>query len=217
MIVFGKIARISTDDVPPLLFYMSGIVMWNYFAVCLTKTSDTFIGNAAIFGKVYFPRLAVPISVVITNLVTFGIQFAMFLVFMLVYSVKGSNVVPNVWVLLTPVLLLQLAALGLGVGILVSSLTTKYRDLTLLVAFGVQLWMYATPVVYPLSVIQEKWQWLYILNPMAVIIETFRYAFLGSGSFNLSHLLLSMLMTIFILAVGIFVFSRIEKTFMDTI
>ena len=148
-IIFGRIAHIPTDGLPQSLFYMAGIVTWNYFSACLTKTSDTFVVNANIFGKVYFPRLTVPVSVVITNLVTFAIQFGLFLLFICYYSLQGAAIKPNVYIFLTPLLLVQMAALGLGFGILVSSMTTKYRDLAYVVTFGVQLWMYATPVVYP--------------------------------------------------------------------
>jgi lipopolysaccharide transport system permease protein len=216
-IIFGKIANIPTDGLPPMLFYMAGIITWNYFASCLTQTSNTFVTNAGIFGKVYFPRLAVPISVVITNLLTFAIQFGLFLVFMLYFYLNGSSIQPNIWILLAPFLLIQMAALGLGVGILVSSMTTKYRDLIFAVGFGVQLWMYATPVVYPLSHIPEKWQWLIALNPMTAIVETFRYAFLGAGTVQPMLLGISLGMTIIILAAGIVLFSRVQKTFMDTV
>ncbi len=216
-VIFGRIAHIPTDGLPQVVFYMAGIVTWNYFSSCLTKTSDTFTSNAVIFGKVYFPRLAVPVSAVITNLLTFGIQFVLFLLFMAFFSLKGSAIRPNYWVLLTPLLLLQMAALGLGFGILVSSLTTKYRDLTFVVGFGVQLWMYATPVVYPMSQIPRRWQWLYTLNPMAAVVETFRFAFLGAGSIQAWQLGLSLLVTSLVLLFGIILFSRIEKTFMDTV
>lgn len=216
-IIFGKIARIPTDGLPQILFYMSGIVVWNYFAGCLTSTSDTFVKNASIFGKVYFPRLVVPISVVMTNLLTFLIQFVLFLAFFFYFFLKGSSIHPNLWILTTPVLLIQMAALGLGVGIVVSSMTTKYRDLAFAVGFGVQLWMYATPVVYPMSQIPMKWQWIYALNPMAVIVETFRFAFLGAGSIQSWHLGLSLAVTLLIIVAGIILFSRIEKTFMDTV
>lgn len=216
-VIFGKIARIPTDGLPQVLFYLGGIVAWNYFSTCLTKTADTFVANAGIFGKVYFPRLAIPVSVVITNLITFCIQFGLFLLVMLYYFFAGSVIQPNLWILLTPLLLLQMAALGLGVGILVSSMTTKYRDLNFLVGFGVQLWMYATPVVYPMSQIPGKWQWVYLLNPMATVIETFRFAFLGAGTIDLVRLLASAGITIAILVSGIILFSRVEKNFMDTV
>jgi len=216
-VVFGRIAKIPTDGLPPMLFYMAGIVSWNYFASCLTSTSNTFISNAGIFGKVYFPRLTVPVSVVIVNLITFTIQFLLFLCFLIYFYLRGTDIHSSLWILLTPLLLLLMGVLGLGMGILISSLTTKYRDLTFVVGFGSQLWMYATPIVYPMSQIPEKWQWLYALNPMASIIETFRYAFLGSGTVNLQHLAISAGMTLLIFFVGIVLFSRIEKSFMDTV
>jgi len=216
-IIFSNIAHISTDGVPPFLFYLAGTVGWSYFANCMTQTSNTFIVNAGIFGKVYFPRLVVPISVVISNLFTFAIQFGLFLIFLVFFNLTGSSLEPNVWILIIPLLIVQMAALGLGMGILISSMTTKYRDLALALTFGVQLWMYATPVVYPLSQIPAQWQWLFALNPMTAVIETFRYAFLGSGAIQPWMLGMSLGMTILILAVGIVLFSRMEKTFMDTI
>ncbi len=216
-VIFGRIAHIPTDGLPPMLFYMAGIVSWNYFSSCLTTTSNTFIANAGIFGKVYFPRLTVPVSVVIVNLMTFFIQFLLFLGFLFYFSLRGATIHPSAWILLMPFLLVQMGVLGLGIGILVSSLTTKYRDLTFVVGFGTQLWMYATPIVYPMSQIPERWQWLYALNPMSSVIEIFRFAFLGSGSVNLQHLAISVGMTIFIFGLGIVLFSRIEKTFMDTV
>ncbi len=216
-IIFGKIAKIPTDGLPQILFYMSGIVIWNYFSDCLNKTSDTFVANAGIFGKVYFPRLTVPVSIVITNLMTFAIQFALFLAFWLYFYMGGAAIKPTLWSLLIPLLLLQMAALGLGLGILVSSLTTKYRDLKFVVGFGVQLWMYATPIVYPMSQIPERWQGLYALNPMAAIVETARFAFLGAGSVRPWNLCISFAVTVIILLTGIVLFSRIEKTFLDTV
>ncbi len=216
-VIFSNIAHISTDGLPPFLFYMAGTVAWTYFASCMTQTSNTFITNAAIFGKVYFPRLVVPVAIVISNLIAFAIQFGLFLVFILYYYLNGSNIQPNVWILLLPLLLVQMAALGLGIGILISSMTTKYRDLVLALGFGVQLWMYATPIVYPLSQIPVKWQWLFALNPMTAVIETFRYAFLGSGAIQPWMLGVSFGMTILILIIGIMLFSHVEKTFMDTI
>jgi len=216
-IIFSRIAQIPTDGLPPFLFYMSGTVAWTYFASCMTQTSNTFITNAGIFGKVYFPRLVVPIAVVISNLIAFAIQFGLFLAFLCYFYLTGADIHPNGWLLLVPLLLVQMAALGLGMGILISSMTTKYRDLTFALGFGVQLWMYATPIVYPLSQIPAQWQWLFALNPMTAIIETFRYAFLGSGAIQPWVLGVSVGMTILILAVGIVMFSRVEKTFMDTI
>lgn len=216
-VIFGRIAKIPTDGLPQVLFYLAGIVCWNYFDACLSKTSDTFVTNANIFGKVYFPRLAIPIANVITNFVTLAIQFALFLVVAAYFYLRGSSIEPNYFILLIPLLVIQMAALGLGFGILISSLTTKYRDLMYLVSFGVQLWMYATPVVYPLSQIPSKWHWVYALNPMTSIIEAFRYAFLGAGLVKAWHMGLSAVMTLFVLTLGIILFSRIEKTFMDTV
>ena len=216
-VIFGRIAKIPTDGMPQMLFYMSGVVAWNYFAGCLNKTSDTFGGNAHLFGKVYFPRLTVPISIVISNLLTFAIQFTLFLCLLVYFSVNGSTVNLQPSVVFLPLLVLQMAALGLGFGIIVSSLTTKYRDLTQLVGFGVQLWMFATPVVYPSSQIPSKWQWLIALNPVAPIIEFFRFSFLGAGTVNPLQIGLSTLTTLLVLATGIVLFSRIEKSFMDTV
>ena len=216
-IVFGNIAKIPTDGIPPFLFYLAGVINWTYFASCMTKTSNTFIENAGIFGKVYFPRMAVPIAVVITNLITFAIQFGLFLIFLIYYYLIGSPIHMNISVLLLPFLLVQMAAIGLGMGILISSMTTKYRDLAVLLVFGVQLWMYATPIVYPLSQIPVKWQWLFSLNPMTAIVETFRYAFFGTGAIQPWMLGISIGMTLLILFLGIVLFSRVEKTFMDTV
>ncbi len=217
VVIFGKVAKLSTDGLPQVLFYLSGVVAWRYFADCLSKTSNTFVGNASIFGKVWFPRLTVPISIVISNLITFGIQFVLFLGFWVFFYIKGADISPKPLILLLPLLIIQMAALGLGLGIIASSLTTKYRDLTQLIGFGVGLWMYATPIVYPTSLIPEKWQWLIALNPMAPIIEAFRYAFLGSGTIYPWQLGLSLGTTIIILIIGIILFSRIEKSFMDTV
>jgi homopolymeric O-antigen transport system permease protein len=216
-VIFGKIAKIPTDGVPQLLFYLSGIVVWNYFANCLTATSNTFVGNAAIFGKVYFPRLTVPLSVVISNLITFAIQFFLFLCFYFYYYLQGAALLPNPLVLMFPLLVLQMALLGLGTGIIVSSLTTKYRDLSYLVSFGIQLWMFATPVVYPSSQVPAQWRWIIALNPMAPVIEIFRYAFLGTEAPQPLQTALSVAMTLIILFGGIVLFSRIEKDFMDTV
>ncbi len=216
-IIFGRIAKIPTDGMPEMLFYLSGVVVWNYFAGCLNKTSDTFVTNAYLFGKVYFPRLAVPVSVVISNLVTFGIQFALFLCFLVYFSVSGTNVNLQPSVVFLPLLIFQMAALGLGFGIIVSSLTTKYRDLSQLVGFGVQLWMFATPIVYPASQIPVKLQWLIAINPMAPIIEFFRFSFFGVGAVSPLQMGVSGLTTLLVLGMGIVLFSRIEKSFMDTV
>ena len=216
-VVFGNIANISTDGMPQIVFYMLGTTVWTYFSSCLTKTSSTFTGNAAIFGKVYFPRLVTPISTVISGLINFGVQFLMFLGFMAYFMIKGSPIEPNLWILITPLLLVQLAALALGFGIIISSMTTKYRDLAVLVTFGVQLWMYATPVVYPASQIGGKLKTLMMLNPVSPIVESFRYAFLGSGSIPWNYLGISVVTTLVVLFAGVVLFSRVEKTFMDTV
>lgn len=216
-IVFGNIANISTDGMPQIVFYMLGTTVWTYFSTCLTKTSATFTGNAAIFGKVYFPRLVTPISTVISGLINFAVQFVMFLGFAIYYYVTGAPIHPNIYILITPLLLVQLALLSLGFGIIISSLTTKYRDLAVLVTFGVQLWMYATPVVYPASQIDGKLKTLMMLNPVSPIVESFRYAFLGSGSIPWNFLGISVITTLVVLFIGVVLFSRVEKTFMDTV
>jgi lipopolysaccharide transport system permease protein len=215
--IFGNIAKLPTDGLPQFLFYMSGTVVWAYFASCLTKTSDTFITNANLFGKVYFPRLAVPVSILISNLIAFGIQFGFFLFFMGYFALSGSVFHPNWWILLTPLLIVIMAGLGLGLGIVVSSLTTKYRDLRFLVQFGAQLLMYATPVIYPASAVPERFRWIIQANPMTPIVEAFRYAFLGAGSVDLAQLLYSLAVTVVIAVVGVILFNRVEATFMDTV
>jgi lipopolysaccharide transport system permease protein len=217
LIIFGNIAKISTDGLPAVLFYMSGIVLWNYYADCLTKTSETFTANAGIFGKVYFPRLIVPISVVVSNMVRFAIQFFLFIIFWCYFYFKGIPIHINPTVLLFPLLLLLMAGHGLALGIIISSLTTKYRDLKFLVQFGVQLLMYASPVVYPLSSVPEKYKWILLMNPMVSIIETFKYSFLGVGVYNPFYLILNFLSLIIILIIALLLFNKIEKSFMDTV
>lgn len=216
-VIFGRIASLPTDKLPDFLFYLSGSVVWSYFAECLNKTSSTFITNSNLFGKVYFPRLSVPISILISNLIAFAIQFILFLIFVAYYWAIGSAVSPNWSVLLLPFYVLVMAGLGLGFGIIVSALTTRYRDLQFLVRFGVQLAMYATPIIYPLSSIPEKYRLLIIANPMTSIVEGFRYSFLGSGVINPWHLLYSFVFMLISLAIGIMLFNRIETTFMDTV
>jgi lipopolysaccharide transport system permease protein len=197
---------------------MYGTVVWSYFADCLNKTSNTFVQNANLFGKVYFPRLAVPVSILISNLITFLIQFALFLVFMLYFVLRGTAIQPNwLWIALSPILMLMMAGLGLGLGIIVSSLTTKYRDLRFLVQFGVQLLMYATPVIYPVSSIPIRFQWIIQANPMTPIIEAFRYAFLGAGTVNINGLLYSFGFMLVVVILGTIIFNRVEQTFMDTV
>ncbi len=217
VVVFGNIAGLSTDGAPQLVFYMSGNLVWTYFAYCVNQTSNTFVTNAGVFGKVYFPRMVVPVSTVLTGLLDLGVQFLMFLGFLLYYLIAGFQVGVSIWVLVTPLLVLQLAMLGMGVGIIVSSLTTKYRDLTILVTFGVQLWMYASPVVYSITQIPEKYHFLYMLNPVSPIISIFRYAFLGTGYIPYTSWGISWITTLAVVCIGIVLFSRIEKTFMDTV
>jgi lipopolysaccharide transport system permease protein len=216
-VIFGKIAKIPTDGLPQFLFYLAGTICWGYFAECLNQTSQTFLANAGIFGKVYFPRLTVPIAKVISYIFKFIIQFTIFLVFLFYYYQQGAPVHPNLGGLALPLILIQMAVLGIGCGLIVSSLTTKYRDLSLVVSFGVQLWMFATPVVYPLSQIPEKYRIYFALNPMTSVVEGFRAAFLGTGALSATYYLLGVLVTLAIFFVGIVLFNRIEKTFVDTI
>lgn len=216
-VVFGNIAGLAPAGVPSFAFYLCGSIAWGYFAACLTATSTTFTANAAILGKVYFPRLVMPISTVLSQLISFAVQFCFFLLFLVYYIVTGANVNPNVWILLTPVLLLHLALLSLGVGIIISALTTKYRDLAMVVSFGVQLWMYATPVAYDLTLIPERFLGLYMLNPVTPVITMFRYAFLGVGEPHLVAYGISWIVTLAVLLLGVMLFNRVEKTFMDTV
>ncbi|MFT3679138.1 MAG: ABC transporter permease [Ferruginibacter sp.] len=217
MLIFGNIAKLSTDGLPSLLFYLGGITCWNYFSELLTKTSDTFITNASIFGKVYFPRLVVPLSIVISNLIKFAIQFGLFLVVWIWYLVTKDVIHPNVYILLLPLLLVMMGGLGVGLGIIFSSLTTKYRDLRFLLTFGIQLLMFATPIIYPLSSMSPKYQWVIELNPITAIVETFRYSFMGAGSFSWFSIGYSALVIFIIVAAGIALFNKVEKTFMDTV
>ncbi len=216
--IFGRVASLPTDGLPQFLFYMSGTVVWSYFAACLTKTSETFVQNAHLFGKVYFPRMAVPVSILISNLITFVIQFVLFLVFVGYFVMRGTAIHFNwLWISLSPLLIVMMAGLGLGFGIIISSLTTKYRDLRFLVTFGVQLLMYATPVIYPVSSIPKSFQWVILANPMTPIVEAFRYAFLGAGTVDWSHLLYSFAFMLVVVFLGSVIFNRVEQTFMDTV
>lgn len=216
-IVFSKVARLSTDGVPPFLFYLGGTVAWGYFANNLTKISATFVGNAHLLGKVYFHRLVLPISIAISNLVTFGIQLGIFLVALAFYFISGANLHLTGWIFCTPLFLLMLAGYGLGGGIIVSALTTRYRDLANLVGFGVQLLMYATPVIYPVSSMPERYRWIVNLNPLAPVIEGFKMGFLGSGSVNPIQLAISFGVMLVILAIGLMLFTHVERTFIDTV
>lgn len=218
MIVFGGIAGISTDGLPQALFYLAGILCWQYFADCLNKTSSTFTTNQNIFGKVYFPRLIVPLATVSSNLVRLFIQLFLFLVVYVYYLVVGVDVAPNWYVLLFPLLVLMLAGLALGFGIIISSMTTKYRDLTILFTFVVQLWMYATPIIYPLSTITNTTvRTVMLLNPITSIVETFKYGALGIGSFSWGALGYSFGFMVVLLAIGIVVFNKVQRSFMDTV
>jgi lipopolysaccharide transport system permease protein len=216
-IIFGNIAKLSTDGLPPFLFYMAGNTVWGYFSTCLISTSTTFTVNSAIFGKVYFPRLSMPISVVISNLISFLIRLVIFFLFVAYFMLAGADIHPNWWMLSLPLLTLIMALMGLGFGIIISSLTTKYRDLQQLVSFGVQLLMYATPVIYPLSSIEGGWRWLILSNPMTPIVEVFRLAFLGVSAVNPISLLYSAGFTVVVFLAGALIFNHVETTFMDTV
>ncbi|CAN5249617.1 ABC transporter permease [soil metagenome] len=218
--VFGNLAAIPTDGLPQPLFYLAGITAWNYFADCLTKTSSVFTTNAGLFGKVYFPRLIVPLSIVVSNLIRFGVQMMLFIVMMLIYDIKGASFHTNAYALLSPLLLLLMALLGLGLGMIISAMTTKYKDLSFLITFGIQLMMYLTTVIYPLSVVKLKYphyKWLVEYNPMTAIIEAFRYGFLGQGTFTMLSLAVTTGITILIFLVGIIIFNRVERNFIDTV
>jgi len=215
--IFGRMAGLSTEGVPPALFYLSGIIAWNYFAECLTKTSTVFRDNAGVFGKVYFPRLIMPLSIVVSNLVKFAVQLLLFLLMLGWYLLKGSAVHPNAFLLLLPVIILLMALQGFGLGLIVTALTTKYRDLAFLVAFGVQLAMYATPVIYPLSAVPSSFRSIIAYNPLSGLIETFRYAFLGSGHFYSGAFLYSVIATLLVFFTGVFIFNKVEKNFVDTV
>jgi lipopolysaccharide transport system permease protein len=218
--IFGNLAGLSTDGLPQPLFYMAGITAWNYFAECLTKTSTVFKDNANIFGKVYFPRLIMPLSIIVSNLVRFGVQMLLFFFMMGYYFLQNQNGVffkPNIYVLCFPLLLLLMALLGLGIGLIITALTTKYRDLAFLITFGVQLMMYGTTVIYPLSAAPNKFKWLIELNPMTSIIEAFRFGFLGQGEFSPRSIGYSVMFTAFVLVFGVIIFNKTEKTFVDTL
>ena len=217
VILFGNIAKLSTDGIPQLAFYLAGITIWNYFSESLTKTSSVFTANASIFGKVYFPRLIMPLSIVASSLLKFAVQFALFILVVLYYTFVAQSIQPNLWILFTPVLILLMALFALGVGMIFSSLTTKYKDLTFLLAFGIQLFMYITPVVYPSSALPEKFQILAKINPLSSIFECFRYAYLGTGTFTIADLLISTLVIVFLFFTGVLVFNKVEKSFMDTV
>jgi lipopolysaccharide transport system permease protein len=216
-IIFGRVAKISTDGVPAPLFYLAGITIWNYFAETLNKTATVFKDNSQMFGKVYFPRLAMPVSIVISNLVRFGIQFFLFLLVWGYYLISSDKVQPNAFIALTPVLVFNMALIALGLGMIITAMTTKYKDLVFLLTFGVQLLMYATPVIYPVSNLSEDYRWIIELNPMTSIVETFRYAFLGRGEFSWGGLGYSFGFAIAIVLLGTIIFNKVEKSFTDTV
>lgn len=215
--IFGNLAKISTDQLPAPLFYMAGITAWNYFADCLTKTSTVFKDNADIFGKVYFPRLIMPLSIVLSNLVRFGVQFLLFVLVMGYYAYHGAAFHPTWAIFLFPVVIILMAALGLGLGMVISAMTTKYRDLAFLLVFGVQLLQYSTTVIYPLSHVPSNYRWIIAANPMTPLIETFRYGFLGTGSFSWGALGYSAVITALLLIFGTIIFNKVEKSFVDTV
>src|ERR1035437_937285 len=215
--IFGGIAHLATDGLPSFLFYLAGNTIWTFFSMCLTNTSLTFSNNAYIFGKVYFPRLVIPVAITISSLISFGIRLILLVGFTIYFMLTGASIHPNWIILLLPILLLIMGGLGLGTGIIVSSLTIKYRDLQQLVSFGVQLLMYATPVIYPLSSVKGLLLWVVLLNPLTPLVETFRLAFLGAGTFNPFYLLYSLIFMLVVFLGGVLLFNHVETTFMDTI
>lgn len=215
-IIFGNVAQLSTDGAPKVVFYMAGITLWNYFSTCLTAVSGVFNTNAGIFGKVYFPRLIMPLTIVISNLMKFGVQFLLFLCFVS-YFVVQEQIHPNLWVLALPLVIVLMALIAMGIGLILSSMTTKYKDLNQLISFGMQLFMYATPVIYPSSAIPPAYQWVVNLNPLVSLFDYMRFAFLGVGSFTLSDFIFPTVFSVVILFFGILVFNKVQKTFMDTV
>ncbi|SHG40402.1 ABC transporter permease [Chryseobacterium sp. OV279] len=216
LVVFGQIAKLPTDGAPPILFYLLGVTLWNYFSGSLTATSNTFVGNASIFGKVYFPRLVTPISIVISNLMRLGVQILLFIIVWTYYLAKGE-IHPNIWVLATPLLIILMVIFALGVGMIFSSLTTKYKDLGMLLGFGISLYMYATPVIYPVSALAGPFKKLAYYNPLTGIFECFKYGWLGSGDFSPLMLGISTAIILVLFAIGLVIFNKVEKTFMDTV
>jgi lipopolysaccharide transport system permease protein len=217
LVLFGQIAKLSTDGAPQIAFYLAGITIWNYFSEALTKTSTVFKDNANLFGKVYFPRLIMPLAIVCSGLMKFAIQFGLFIAVVLYFTFINPKIHPNLWVLITPFLVLLMATFALGLGMVFSSLTTKYKDLVFLLSFGIQLFMYATPVVYPTSAMPTKFAWLLHINPLTGIFECFRYAYLGTGSFQPMDLLISTILIGILFFIGIVIYNKVEKSFMDTV
>ena len=217
LMVFGQIAKIPTDGVPQVLFYMCGIILWNYFSTCLTTTANTFTGNAYLFSKVYFSRLTIPVSLVISALIRLFIQFGLFFIVILIYFFRGFEIIPSLSMIFLPFFVLHTALLGLGIGLIITSLTTKYRDMSYLVTFGVQLWMYATPIVYPVSMVPEKWKLIYMLNPVVPVMEGFKHAFFSTGFPSFFEYGLSIAITVVLLFAGVLVFNLVERDFVDTV
>jgi lipopolysaccharide transport system permease protein len=217
-LIFGKFAGLKTDGLPPIPFYLAGLTIWNYFSECFNKTSSVFTSNANIFGKVYFPRLILPLSIVTSGLLRLGIQFVLFICFLAYYLIQGgTTIAPNLYILLTPLLILIMAGYALGAGMIFSALTTKYRDLSFLLSFGVQLLMYSTPIIYSVSAVPEKYKSIVLANPLSSIVETFRYAYLGSGYLSLTNLAYSFIIMLVVLASGVVIFNKVEQSFMDTV
>jgi lipopolysaccharide transport system permease protein len=217
LVLFGQIAKLSTDGAPQIAFYLAGITIWNYFSEALTKTSTVFKDNANLFGKVYFPRLIMPLAIVCSGLMKFAIQFGLFIAVVLYFTFINPKIYPNLWVLITPFLVLLMATFALGLGMIFSSLTTKYKDLVFLLSFGIQLFMYATPVVYPTSAMPTKFAWLLHINPLTGIFECFRYAYLGTGTFQTMDLIISTILIGILFFIGIVIYNKVEKSFMDTV
>ena len=215
-IIFGNVAQLSTDGAPKVVFYMAGITLWGYFSTCLTTVSGVFNANASIFGKVYFPRLIMPLTIVISNLMKFGVQFLLFICFVIYFTLQ-NQIQPNSWILLTPLIIVLMALISMGIGLILSSMTTKYKDLNQLIGFGVQLFMYATPVIYPSSSVPSTYQWVVELNPLVGLFDYMRFAYLGVGTFSISDLIYPSVFSIVILALGVLVFNKTQKTFMDTV
>jgi len=217
VLVFSNIAKISTNKIPPMLFYLAGSVCWGYFQGCVTNTAGTFLSNSGLFDKVYFPRLVVPISQLIVNLIGFVMQMGLFLALYVYFYFKGAPICMGWRIIVLPILLIQMAALGLGVGCLVSAVTTRFRDLQVLLGFFMQLWMYASCVVYPLSIVPDQYRWLYALNPMVFVIEAFRFAFMGQGTVDVWQIIVSFIISIGVVVVGIALFNKTERTCVDII
>ena len=215
-IIFGNVAQLSTDGAPKLVFYMAGITLWGYFSTCLTTVSGVFNANAGIFGKVYFPRLIMPLTIVISNLMKFGVQFLLFICFVIYFTLQ-NQIQPNNWIMLTPLIIVLMALISMGIGLILSSMTTKYKDLNQLIGFGVQLFMYATPVIYPSSSVPLDYQWVVELNPLVGLFDYMRFAYLGVGEFTILDLVYPSIFSIVILAIGVLVFNKTQKTFMDTV